>query len=75
MAKSPSFFGLRTGSTKTLTFQILNGKQITKDRVYNVRNPQTSSQMIQRVVFATVTKAAEKMLPIIGISQQGVARE
>ena len=75
MAKSPSFFGLRTGSTKSLTFQILNGKQITKDRVYSVRNPQTTYQMIQRAVFATVTQAADKMLPIIGISQQGLTNE
>ena len=75
MAKSKSFFGLRTGSTKSHTYQILNGEQITKDRVYKVRNPQTSLQMIQRVVFATVTQAADKMLPIIGISQMGVARE
>ena len=75
MAKSKSFFGLRTGSTKSHTYQILNGEQITKDRVYKVRNPQTSMQMIQRVVFATVTQAADKMLPIIGISQQGVTNE
>lgn len=75
MAKSKSFFGLRTGSTKTHTYQILGGMQITKDRVEKVANPQTSAQMIQRVVFATVTQAADKMLPIIGISQQGVTNE
>lgn len=75
MAKSKSFFGLRTGSTKTHTYQILGGMQITKDRVEKVANPQTSAQMIQRVVFATVTLAADKMLPIIGISQQGVTKE
>lgn len=75
MAKSKSFFGLRRGSTKSHTYSILDGMQITKDRVENVKNPQTSAQMIQRVVFATVTKAAEKMLPIIGISQQGITNE
>lgn len=75
MAKSKGFFGLRRGSTKSLTFSILDGKQITKDRVSEVRNPQTSRQMLQRVCFATVTQAAEKMLPIIGISQEGVANE
>lgn len=75
MAKSKSFFGLRTGSTKTHTYQILGGMQITKARVEKVANPQTSAQMIQRVVFATVTQAADKMLPIIGISQQGVTNE
>lgn len=75
MAKSKGFFSLRRGSTKSLTFSILNGKQITKDRVSEVRNPQTSRQMLQRVCFATVTQAAEKMLPIIGISQEGVTSE
>lgn len=75
MAKSRGFFSLRRGSTKSLTFSILNGKQITKDRVSEVRNPQTSRQMLQRVCFATVTQAAEKMLPIIGISQEGVTSE
>jgi hypothetical protein len=33
MAKSKSFFGLRSGSTKSLTFQVYRGQQITKDRV------------------------------------------
>lgn len=72
MAHSKSFFGLRRGSTKSLTFQVLKGKQITKDRVDVVANPRTTLQMIQRVAFGTVTLAAEKMIDIIGISQQGV---
>lgn len=75
MAKSKSFFGLRRGSTKSHTYQVLAGVQITKDRVENVANPQTYNQMLQRVVFATVTQAADKMLPIIGISQQGITNE
>lgn len=57
MAKSHSFFGLRTGSTKTLTFQVFNGRQITKDRVYLVKNPKTTAQMMQRACFATVSAA------------------
>lgn len=57
MAKSHSFFGLRTGSTKTLTFQVFNGKQVTKDRVYLVKNPKTTAQMMQRACFATVSAA------------------
>jgi hypothetical protein len=75
MAKSKSFFGLRRGSTKSHTFQVLQGVQITKDRVENVANPQSAAQMLQRVVFATVTQAADKMLSIIGISQQGITNE
>lgn len=48
MAKSTSFFGLRRGSTKSLTFQVLDGKQVTKDRVAVVKNPKTSRQAEQR---------------------------
>lgn len=73
MAKSMSFFGLRKGSTKSLTFQVLKGRQITKDRVIDVKNPQSTPQMIQRVSFATATKAAEVMRDLIEISQQGVS--
>jgi outer membrane protein assembly factor BamA len=49
MAQSKSFFGLRRGSTKSLTFQVFEGKQVTKDRVYNVKNPQTDGQILQRM--------------------------
>lgn len=42
-----------------------------RERTGTMTNKQTSAQMLQRVVFATVTKAAEKMLPIIGISRRG----
>lgn len=52
MAKSKSFFGLRRGSTKTLTFSVLKGQQITKDRVAQVANPRTESQMTNRIAFA-----------------------
>lgn len=72
MAQSKSFFGMRTGSTKSLTFQVLNGKQITKDRVYNVKNPQTLAQMQQRALMATVVTAYSSMKSICDHSFQGV---
>ena len=72
MAQSKSFFGLRKGSTKTLTFQVLNGKQITKDRVYNVKNPQTLAQMQQRALMATVVTAYSSMKTICDHSYQGM---
>lgn len=71
MAKSKSFFGLRTGSTKTLTFQVLNGKQITKDRVDIVKNPRTQSQMAQRCLMATASAAYSAMRKIVNHSFQG----
>lgn len=52
MAKSKSFFGMRTGSTKSLTFQVNRGQQITKDRVSHVNNPRSTAQMRQRLTFA-----------------------
>lgn len=56
MAKSQSFFSLRRGSTKSMTFQVLAGQQITKDRVTEVSNPRTNGQMLQRARFATAVK-------------------
>lgn len=72
MAQSKSFFGLRRGSTKSLTFQVLNGKQITKDRVYNVKNPQSLAQMQQRALMATVVVAYSKMKTICDHSFEGI---
>lgn len=51
MAISKSFFGLRRGSTKSLTFSIYKGKQVTKDRVAFVKNPNTIAQRLQRMKF------------------------
>lgn len=73
MAKSNSFFGLRRGSTKTLTFQVNNGQQITKDRVEIVKNPRTLSQMTQRMVMATVSAAYTAMKQICNHSFEGVS--
>ena len=73
MAKSKSFFGLRTGSTKTLTFQVNAGKQITKDRVEIVKNPRTMSQMVQRMLMATVTAGYSWMRDICDHSFEGVS--
>lgn len=72
MAKSKSFFGLRRGSTKTLTFQVNNGKQITKDRVYEVKNPRTQEQMVQRMVMATASAAYAGMKQIVDHSFEGI---
>ncbi|MBO7068663.1 MAG: chitobiase/beta-hexosaminidase C-terminal domain-containing protein [Bacteroidaceae bacterium] len=64
MAKSSSYFGLRTGSTKSLTFSVVDGKQITKDRVERIKNPRTFPQMTQRCVVATIGTAYAAMKSI-----------
>ena len=64
MAKSANYFGLRTGSTKSLTFSVYDGKQITKDRVERCKNPRTYPQMSQRCMVGTVGSAYAAMKSI-----------
>ena len=73
MAKSTSFFGLRTGSTKSLTFQVYRGQQITKDRVYRVSNPRTEAQMKQRAIIPIVAAARSALKGLVDHSFEGVA--
>ena len=72
MAKSKSFFGLRTGSTKSLTFQVNRGQQITKDRVYRVSNPRTDGQMTQRALIPIVAAARSALKGLVDHSFEGV---
>lgn len=72
MAKSKSFFGLRRGSTKTLTFSVLDGQQITKDRVSEVKNPRTEMQMEQRCKLKTVSLAYSSLKSIVDHSFEGI---
>lgn len=71
MAKSNGFFGMRRGSTKSLTFSVLNGKQITKDRVSQVANPKSQKQQFQRAIMATVMAAYSEMKEIEDHAFQG----
>lgn len=73
MAKSKSFFGLRTGSTKSLTFQVYRGEQITKDRVYRVSNPRSEAQMAQRALIPIVAAARSALKGLVDHSFEGVA--
>lgn len=73
MAQSKSFFGLRKGSTKSLTFSVYNGKQVTKDRVTQVKNPRSSMQMMQRAIMATVVKAYSAMKEICDHSNESLS--
>lgn len=73
MAKSKAFFGLRTGSTKSLTFQVYRGQQITKDRVYRVSNPRTEGQMTQRALIPIVAAARSALKGLVDHSFEGVA--
>lgn len=72
MAKSSSFFGLRKGSTKSLTFQTYRGQQITKDRVLAPANPQTDAQMRQRLIVPIVASARAALKTLVDHSFEGV---
>ena len=71
MAKSTGYFGLRRGSTKSHTFSVMDGKQITKDRVEGGKNPRTVSQMSQRCILATIGSAYSAMKVICDHSFEG----
>ena len=72
MAKSKSFFGLRTGSTKSLTFQVYRGQQITKDRVARISNPRSEAQMKQRAIIPIVAASRAALKGLVDHSFEGV---
>lgn len=73
MAQSKSFFGIRRGSTKSLTFSVYNGKQVTKDRVTEIKNPRSTKQMVQRAYMASALKAYAAMKSICDHSRENVS--
>lgn len=72
MAKSKNFFGIRSGSTKSHTYQTFRGWQITKDRVEHVSNPQSAGQMAQRLKLVGVANAAAQLKGLVNHSFQGI---
>lgn len=72
MAKSKSFFGLRTGSTKSLTFQVYRGQQVTKDRVTRISNPRSDAQMRQRAIIPIVAASRAALKRLVDHSFEGV---
>lgn len=65
MAQSKSFFGNRRGSTKSHTYQVNGGQQITKDRVDEVKNPRTNAQMVHRCCIHTLSDAHAYLRPFV----------
>lgn len=72
MAKSKGFFGLRRGSTKSLTFSIYNGAQVTKDRIAYMSNPQSYDQGTQRAIFSAAAKFYSRMKSVLDHSWEGI---
>lgn len=75
MAQSESFFGHRRGSTKSLTFQRRDGKQITQDRKEHVRDPRTVDQVQHRCLLHTTIDACTWLAPLFGFAWQGAKRK
>ena len=73
MAQSINFLGLRRGSTKSLTFSVVDGKQITKDRVEGGKNPRTPAQMSQRCLLYTICNAYSAMKSVCNHSFEEVS--
>lgn len=71
MAQSKSFFGKRRGSTKNFTFTVFNGKQVTKEKAEQVKNPRTLAQMRNRMILTTSAAAYAAMKEIVDHSFQG----
>ena len=71
MAKSLGYYGLRRGSTKSHTYSVVDGKQITKDRVEGGKNPRTPAQMTQRCMVTTISAAYSAMKFICDHSFEG----
>lgn len=63
--------GYARGKVGSLVFKRQNGEQVTVPRV-TPPNPQTHSQMMRRVAFASATKTAKALMGIIDHSFQGV---
>ena len=73
MAQGENFFGIKSGSTKSLTFSVRAGKQIIKDRVYRIKNPRSAMQMRQRILMTAGGLAYKAMKAICDHSFEGVA--
>ena len=71
MATSANYYGLRRGSTKSHTYSVVDGKQITKDRVEGGKDPRTYAQMSQRCIFSTCGLAYAAMKCICDHSFEG----
>lgn len=73
MAKGNMLLGQSRGKLGDLVMYRANGEQITRAKAASVKNPKTSGQMIQRMIFATIAAAYARMKSITDHSFEGVA--
>lgn len=72
MAKGNMLLGQARGKVGDIVFSRNNGRQVIKARSETVKNPQTTAQVLQRILLNTVSQAYSKMLAICDHSFEGV---
>lgn len=72
MSKGNLFLGQARGSVGDVTFTHIAGTQVARARNRSPRNPRVPSQMLQRIVLNSASKAYSLMQPIVNHSFEGV---
>ena len=72
MAKGIHVFGQVRGKLGGMVLYRANGEQISRAKAASVKNPKTTGQMIQRMLFGTVAAAYARMKSITDHSFEGV---
>ena len=72
MAKGIHVFGQVRGKLGGMVMYRANGEQISRAKAASVKNPKTTGQMIQRMLFGTVAAAYARMKSITDHSFEGV---
>lgn len=73
MAKGNMLLGQARGSVGDIVFSRVNGQQVIKSKAGEVKNPQTTAQLIQRILLNTISQAYSKMQDICDHSFEGIA--
>lgn len=73
MSKGNMLLGHARGKVGSLVFSRSNGQQVVRARAEVVKNPQTETQMIQRIILNTISQAYSRMSEIVDHSFEGVA--
>lgn len=74
MSKGNMLLGHARGKVGDLVFSRQNGQQVTRARAAVVSNPQTTAQMVQRILMNTVAQAYSKMAAIVDHSFEGLKK-
>lgn len=72
MSKGNLFLGQARGSVGDVTFTHIAGQQVARARNRSPRNPRVPSQMLQRIVLNSASKAYSLMQQIVDHSFEGV---